>query len=123
MNKDKLLVRTLTGLLVLSLFPVLVSGESPVQLRLMKERAEIVTKRKNLYIERVLNSYTIPYRKNEDGVVFMIEVGGRWYEVERIEIIPQMDISGVPIKGAGYEIYFLTKDGQSLLLGSDIQVR
>lgn len=110
--------------LMLTLFflPQLLHGTESSRLRIIKNRAEIVVKRKNLFIERVLNSYGISFRKNRQGVVVGIFLSEKWYELERIEIIPQMDSKGRPISGGGHEIYFLTTDEQTLLLISNIRV-
>jgi hypothetical protein len=123
MKIKRFFVHLIVVFIALSFFPTLIYGQSSGHLRIMKERGETVINRKNLFIEKVLNSYTIPYKKNKEGVVFMIEVEGNWYELERIEIIPSVDIHGIPIKGGGHEIYFLTRDGQGLVLFSDKEVR
>ncbi len=80
-------------------------------------------KRKNLFIEKVLNSYDIAFKKDQQGVVVKIFMSGKWYELKRIEILPQMDKNGRPISGGGHEIYFLTTDGQVLFLLSGIRIK
>ncbi len=109
-------------MLILFFLPPLIHGTESSRLRIIKNRAEIIVKRKNLFIERVLNSYSILFKKNQQGVIVKIFLSEKWYELERIEIIPQMDSKGRPISGGGHEIYFLTTDGQALLLISNIRI-
>ena len=110
------------ALVILFFFPVVLHGEGSSQLRIMKKRVEVVMKRKSLFIEKVLNSYGISFKKNQQGVVIKISLGEKWYELERIEIIPQIDGSGRPVSGGGHEIYFITSDRQVLMLLSNIRI-
>lgn len=111
------------SLLTLFVLPQLIHGGESSRLRVIRDRAEIVVKRKNLFIERVLNSYDIAFKRDQHDVVVKIFLSEKWYELKRIEIVPQMDKNGRPISGGGHEIYFLTTDGEVLFLLSDIRIK
>jgi hypothetical protein len=81
------------------------------RLRALKERAITVTQQKNHFVTKVLDSYHISYRCNEQGVVVQIKVDDTWNDVSRIDIIPLVsdDTSGFQV--LAHNIYFDTSGG------------
>ena len=80
--KRRILV--LSSIIFLEAFAVALpwaSAETNGQLRALKRRAEIVTRQKNDFVARVLNSYDIPYQRTEQGVVSRLQIGTKWLDV------------------------------------------
>jgi hypothetical protein len=92
------------------------------QIRALQRRATIVVQRKNDFVARVLQSYKIPYQRTEEGVVHRLQMGGRWLDVNQIEIVPLVrEEDGAP-ELLGHEIYFYTEK-EILHLVSAITIR
>jgi len=89
--------------------PPLASAESYGQLRALKRRAATVTRQKNDFVARVLHSYAIPYHQNEQGVVTQVQIGTNWRDVNRIEIVPQVQEGEHGLQVVGHEIFFYTE--------------
>jgi hypothetical protein len=113
------------GVLVsLALF-VLVSDRTSAQnygeIRALKLRATAVSQQKNHFVARVLNSYKIPYQRNEQGIVLRLHIDDRWYDVHQMEIVPvtQQEENGFHV--VAHEIFFYT-DGDILHLVSALTI-
>jgi len=81
------------------------------RLRALKERAITVTQQKNHFVTRVLDSYRISYRCNEQGVVAQIKVDDTWNDVSRIDIVPLVNDDTADFQVLGHNIYFDTTGG------------
>lgn len=82
------------------------------KIRALQERAVHVTKQKNDFIVRVLNSYKIPHEVNEQGVVVRINVDSKWLDIRSIEIVPVLKESADRSQQvAAHELYFFTANG------------
>lgn len=81
------------------------------RLRALKERAITVTQQKNRFVTRVLDSYNISYRCNEEGVVVQIKVDDTWNDVSRIDIIPLVSDDNTGFQVMAHNIYFDTSGG------------
>jgi len=92
------------------------------QLRALKRRAATVMRQKNDFVARVLHFHKIAYQVNDEGVVSRLQIGSRWLDVNRIEIIPLVreDESGLEV--IGHEIFFYTEE-EILHLVSSLTIR
>jgi len=81
------------------------------RLRALKERAVTVMEQKNRFVTRVLDSYHIAYRCNEQGVVAQIKVDDTWNDVSRIEIVPLVSDDNIGFQVMAHNIYFDTTGG------------
>ncbi|OPY86817.1 MAG: hypothetical protein A4E73_03840 [Syntrophaceae bacterium PtaU1.Bin231] len=100
-----------------------VHAQEEGKLRAMQQRAAHITKLKNDYVARVLNSYKIPNERNADGVVIRISMNGQWVDVKAIDIVPVLKESADKKQYvAGHELYFYTQN-EILDLLSDLIIR
>lgn len=98
------------------------SAETYGQLRALKRRAGIVTRQKNDFVARVLHSYDIPYQRTEQGVVARLQIGTKWLDVNRIEIVPLVREGEYGLQVTGHEVFFYT-EGEILHLVSALTIR
>jgi hypothetical protein len=92
------------------------------QIRALKRRAVTVMRQKNEFVARVLRSYNIQYQTNEQGIVVGIQIGGKWVNVSRTEIVPVLGEEGDGFKVLAHEIFFFT-DEEILHLVSATRIR
>jgi hypothetical protein len=102
--------------------PPLASTESYGQLRALKRRAATVTRQKNDFVARVLHSYNIPYQRAEQGVIVRLQIGAKWLDVNRIDIVPLVRKEEHSLEVIGHEIFFYT-EGEILNLVSELTIR
>ncbi|MBN2688030.1 MAG: hypothetical protein JXR85_07615 [Deltaproteobacteria bacterium] len=81
------------------------------RLSALKERAIAVTEQKNRFVTKVLDSYHIAYRCNQQGVVVRIKVDDGWNDVTRIEIVPLVSDESTGFRVIAHNIYFETAGG------------
>ena len=81
------------------------------RIRALKERAVTVTQQKNHFVMRVLESYTIAYKCNLEGVVVRLKVDDQWNDIARIDIIPLMNDDGRGFRVMAHNIFFDTNKG------------
>ena len=115
----------LSALVYLTLLAVVSAPASPAkygQIRALKRRAVTVVRQKNDFVARVLQSYNIPYQRNESGVVTRLQLDGRWFDVNRIEIVPLTREEGKGLHVVAHEIFFYT-ESEILQLVSAITIR
>lgn len=120
--KRRILV--LSAIIFLAAFAVALpwaSAETNGQLRALKRRAEIVTRQKNDFVARVLNSYDIPYQRTEQGVVSRLQIGTEWLDVNRIEIVPLVREGEHGLEVTGHEVFFYI-EGEILHLVSALTI-
>ena len=97
-------------------------GENYGQLRALKHRAGIVMRQKNDFVARVLHSYNIPHKLTDQGVVARLQIGTKWQDVNRIEIVPLVREGESGLQVVGHEIFFYT-EGEILHLVSALPIR
>ena len=97
-------------------------SENYGQLRALKHRAGIVMRQKNDFVARVLHSYKIPHKLTDQGVVARLQIGTKWQDVNRIEIVPLVREGEIGLQVMGHEIFFYTK-GEILHLVSALTIR
>jgi len=108
------------GLLVFVLSQT--SAQNYGQIRALKRRADTVTRQKNDFVARVLHSYDIPCQVTEQGIVARLHIENRWYDVNRIEIVPlTREVEG-GYQVTAHEIFFYT-EGEILHLVSAMKIR
>ena len=98
------------------------SAQNYGQIRALKRRADTVTHQKNSFIARVLSSYKIPYQTTEQGIVARLHIENRWYDVNKIEIIPLTREVDGGYQVIAHEIFFYT-EGEILHLVSEVKIR
>ena len=117
-------VRTifLAMILLFSYLPA-VHAQEEGKLRAMQQRAAYITKQKNDFVARVLNSYSIPHERNAEGVVVRISMNGQWLDVTGLDIVPVLkETADKHQYVAGHELFFYTRD-EILDLLSDLTIR
>jgi hypothetical protein len=92
------------------------------QLRALKRRADTVVQQKNDFVARVLYSHKIACLRNEEGVVVRLQIGDKWIDVSRIEIVPMVREGERGLDVVGHEIFFYTGD-EILHLVSALTIR
>jgi hypothetical protein len=102
--------------------PTCASDKPYGQLRALKRRAATVVLQKNDFVARVLNSHRIAYQRNKEGVVVRLQIGSKWLEVNRIEIVPMLRQGESDLDVVGHEIFFYT-EGEILHLVSALTIR
>lgn len=112
----------MVSLAALSATPACASEKPYGQLRALKRRAATVMQQKNDFVARVLHSHKIAYQRNEDGVVTQLQIGSRWLDVNRIEIVPLVREGEGGLEFIGHEIFFYT-EGEILHLLSALTIR
>jgi len=119
-------MKALVCLLSLVLFTVAapsVQAQEYGKMRIMQQRAAQITKQKNDFIARVLNSYNIPHELNAEGAVVRINLGGGWQDVNTIEIVPVLKESADNRQHViAHGLYFYTANG-ILDLTSELVIR
>jgi len=98
-------------LFFLILWPVVTLASGYGQIRALEQRAAEVTALKNRFMSKVLDSYQVPYERNQEGMVVRIQVENLWYRIQTVEIVPVTSPSGKDLAVTGHEIYFYTDGG------------
>jgi len=107
----KILLSLMAAVLFLSLAPAAQAQEYG-KIRALQQRAAYVTKQKNDFVVRVLTSYNIPHKVNEQGVVVRINMDNKWMDITAIEIVPVLKESADKSQQvASHELFFFTADG------------
>jgi hypothetical protein len=109
-------------LVALSAMPACASDKPYGQLRALKRRAATVMQQKNDFVARVLHFHKIAYQRNEEGVVTQLQIGSRWQDVNRIEIVPLVREGEHGLEVVGHEIFFYT-EAEILHLVSALTIR
>jgi hypothetical protein len=112
----------LVCLATLVLMLPLAAAENYGQLRALKRRAATVTRQKNEFVTRVLRSYEIPYQRTEQGIVAQLQIGTRWFDVNRIDIVPLARDGENGLQVVAHEIFFYT-ESDTLHLVSPLTIR
>jgi hypothetical protein len=115
----------LSAIILLAAFasaPPLAYGEYYGRLRALKHRAGIVMRQKNDFVARVLHSYKIPHKLTDQGVVAQLQIGTKWQDVNRIEIVPLVREGESGLQVMGHQIFFYT-EGEILHLVSALTIR
>ena len=98
--------------------------EKPLRvLQVMKDRAETITRLKNEFVKKLLDSYRIPYEADPKGVILRIKMDGQWKEVKVIEIVPEVKDGQGGIQRITHNIYFYVRSGEVLHLTSEINIK
>jgi len=92
------------------------------QIRMLNKRAIHVTQLKNHFVTRVLDSYSIPYERNDAGVVVRLKIDNQWNTVDGIDIIPMMTPDTPQPRIMAHDIFFSTDRGIFHLV-SELTVR
>jgi hypothetical protein len=92
------------------------------QIQALNERAIYVTQLKNHFVTRVLDSYNIPYERNDAGVVVRLRIDNQWNVVDEIDIIPVMTPDTSQPRIMAHDIFFNTDRGIFHLV-SELTVR
>jgi len=114
--------KRILALAVLFAFSILpaVHAQDDGKLRAMQKRAAVITKQKNDFVVRVLNSYKIPHELNAEGTVVRISMNGQWIDVKGLDIVPVIKETTEKRQVlAGHELYFYTQN-EILDLMSDL---
>jgi hypothetical protein len=98
------------------------NAENYGQIRALKRRALTVQRQKNAFVARVLESYAIPHQQTSEGIVSRLQIGGRWRDVSRIEIVPVVQQTRAGLQVVAQEIFFFT-EGEVLHLVSALTIR
>jgi len=98
-------------LFFLLLWPMVTLASGYGQIRALEQRAAEVTELKNRFLSQVLDSYRVPYEKNQEGMVVRIQVENRWYRIQTVEIVPVTSPDGKDPAVTGHEIFFYTDGG------------
>ena len=122
MKRRTMLFGILVSLALLVLVLPQASAQNYGQIRALKRRADTVTHQKNSFIARVLSSYKIPYQTTEQGIVARLHIENRWYDVNKIEIIPLTREVDGGYQVIAHEIFFYT-EGEILHLVSEVKIR
>jgi len=120
--RNHVLLVSLLGVIFLMISISPSFSQSYGRLRILKERAVVVTQMKNRFVTRVLDTYHIPYECNSDGVVFRMKVEDRWNIVRNIEIVPIMNDKASWLQVTAHDIFFDT-DGGMFHLVSQLIIR
>jgi hypothetical protein len=86
-------------------------SQSYGRIRALKERAITVIQQKNNFVTRVLDSYGIPYERNDEGVVIRIGVDNQWNDVTRLDIVPLVNDDEKGFRVTAHNIFFDTNRG------------
>ncbi|MBN1381467.1 MAG: hypothetical protein JXA41_07320 [Deltaproteobacteria bacterium] len=82
------------------------------KIRALQKRADDVVKLRNAFVVHVLDSYAIPFDRNEQGTVVRINMEGKWLDIAGIDIIPILkNTAGKNRQVIAHEIYFYTESG------------
>ena len=101
-----------------------VHAQDEGKLRAMQQRAAVITKQKNDFVVRVLNSYNIPYERNAEGTVVRISMNGQWLDVKALDIVPVIkETEDKRQVLMGHELYFYTQNEILNLLSDMAAVR
>jgi hypothetical protein len=92
------------------------------QLRALKRRAATVMQQKNNFVARVLHFQKVAYQVNDEGVVTRLQIGSRWVDVNRIEIVPLVGEQESGLEVVGHEIFFYA-EGEIFHLVSYLTIR
>ena len=92
------------------------------QIRALERRADTVNQQKNNFVARVLHSYNIPCEVTEEGIVARLHSQNRWYDVNKIEIVPVTKEVEGGYQVIAHEIFFYT-EGDTLHLVSAARIR
>jgi hypothetical protein len=98
------------------------AAENYGQIRALKQRAVTVQRQKNAFVSRVLQSYAIPHQRTSEGIISRLQIGGRWLDVNRIEIVPVVRQGAAGLQVVAHEIFFYT-EGEILHLVSALTIR
>lgn len=110
MKFQRLFIAVLIILCVIVTFSETYS-QSYGRIRALKERAITVIQQKNHFVTRVLDSYGIPYERNQEGVVVRIGVDNQWNDVTRIDIVPLVNDDETGFRVTAHNIFFDTNRG------------
>ena len=98
------------------------SAETYGRICALKRRADTVMRQKNDFVARVLHFYSIPCQRTEQGVVTRLQMGSKWLDVHRIEIVPLARQGEDGLRVTGHDIFFYTED-EILHLVSALTIR
>jgi len=118
--------KRILALAVLFVLSVLPAGyaQDDGKLRAMQQRAAVITKQKNDFVVRVLNSYKIAYELNAEGTVVRINMNGQWLDVKGLDIVPVTKETAEKRQVlVGHELYFYTQNEILDLLSDMAAVR
>ena len=122
MQRQKMFFAILVSLAMFVLVLSQVWAQNYGQVRALKGRAATVTRQKNDFVARVLNSYGIPCQVTQEGIVARLHMENRWYDVNQIDIVPVTKQVEGGYKVTGHEIFFYT-EGEILHLVSAATIR
>ena len=115
MQRQKMFFAILVSLAMFVLVLSQVWAQNYGQVRALKGRAATVTRQKNDFVARVLNSYGIPCQVTQEGIVARLHMENRWYDVNQIEIVPVTKQVEGGYKVTGHE-RFVDTEGEILHL-------
>ena len=122
MKRRSFVLSAVILLVVSAVAPPWAYGENYGRLRALKHRADVVKRQKNDFVARVLHSYNIPHKLTEQGVVAQLQIGAKWQDVNRIDIVPLVQDGESGFQVMGHEIFFYT-EGEILHLVSALTIR
>ena len=122
MKRQTMFFGILVSLALLVLVVPQASAQNYGQIRALKRRADTVAHQKSSFVAQVLSSYKIPYQSTEQGIVARLHIENRWYDVNRIEIVPVTREVDGGYQVIAHEIFFYT-EGEILHLVSEVKIR
>ena len=122
MKRQTMFFGILVSLALLVLVVPQASAQNYGQIRALKRRADTVTHQKSSFVAQVLSSYKILYQSTEQGIVARLHIENRWYDVNRIEIVPVTREVDGGYQVIAHEIFFYT-EGEILHLVSEVKIR